>query len=212
MILIFYLISQNLPFTWSQSYSTFDKAECLNPKEYSIGFGIDNYCIYSSTNDTIAYDERRFDLWIKSGIVKKLEFGLKYSYPTAGLLSLKYQVIENPVFGAFKFGFGYMKGTRVNYITDYVYDFYGYFLIEKKLFREINFLYTPKIIYSMHYRDRQEHSDRPPRYIFHIGHCFGLKIGRDIEFIPEINWLWGNNEGVKYMVNQFGIGASAKIN
>ncbi len=211
MILILYIISQNLPFTWTQSYSTFDNAEYLNPGEYSIGFGIDNYCIYSRTHDTIAYDERRFDIWARTGLIKKLEFEMKYSYPTAGVLSIKYQLFEKIVVSAFKLGFGYMKGTRIGYITDYVYDLYGYFLLEKHLVKNIKFLYTPKFIYSMHFRDRQEHSDRPPRYISHFGHCFGLKIGRDIEFIPEINWLWGNNEGTKYIVNQFGLGINAKI-
>ncbi len=211
MITIFFLITQNLPFTWSQSYSTFDNAECLKPGFFSLGFGIDNYCIYSGTNDTIAYDERRFDIWVKTGIIKRLEFELKYSYPTAGLISLKYGLLDKIISSALKFGFGYMKGTRVNYITDYVYDFYGYLLLKKDLAKVIEFLYTPKVIYSIHCRDRQEHSERPPRHIYHFGHCIGLGIGSKIKFIPEINWLWGNNEGINYMVNQFGIGANLKI-
>lgn len=210
-MLILFILTQNLPITWSQSYCTYDEAQNLNPGNYSIGFGINNYCIYSGTNDTIAYDERRFDIWVRVGLLRKSEFELKYSYPTAGLISIKYHFFENFISSALKFGFGYMKGTRINYITDYVYDFYGILLTEKHLINGIKFLYAPKIIYSMHYRDRQEHSDRPPRYISHIGHCFGFALGKDIIFMPEINWLWGNNEDTKYMVNQFGIGANLKI-
>ncbi|MCX7994169.1 MAG: hypothetical protein N3A65_00110 [candidate division WOR-3 bacterium] len=211
MFLLLYLISQNLPFTWSQSYSTFDNPECLKPCEYSIGLGIDNYCIYSSTNDTIAYDERRFDIWVKAGIIKKIELQLIYSYPTAGLIALKYGWLNKRISCALKSGFGYMKGTRVGYITDYVYDFYGYLPVALELKKTIKLLYTPKFIYSMHYRDRQEHSDRPPRFIFHIGHCLGFSIGTKAEFIPEVNWMWGNNEGKKYMVNQFGIGINLRL-
>ncbi|MEO0165016.1 MAG: hypothetical protein ABIL39_02630 [candidate division WOR-3 bacterium] len=211
MFFVFFLITQNLPWTWSQSYSTFDVARSLNPGEYSIGLGVDNYCIYSPTDDTIAYDERRFDIWIKSGMVKRLELELKYSYPTSGLIALKVELIEKPLQGAVKFGFGYMKGTRIGYITDYVYDFYGYLLLNKELRDKIKIIYTPKFIYSLHYRDRQEHSTRPPRFIFHVGHCFGIALGNRIEFIPEVNWLWGNNEGKRYIVNQFGIGVNLQI-
>ncbi|MGB9721185.1 MAG: hypothetical protein ACPL28_06900 [bacterium] len=212
MLIIFFILTQNLPITWSQSYCTYDEAHGLGSGEYGLGFGIDNYCIYSGTNDTIAYDERRFDVWARTGIVKNFEFELKYSYPTAGVASIKYQLWDKMITSALKFGFGYMKGTRIGYVTDYVYDFYGTLLIEKNLTHGIEFLYTPKIIYSIHYRDRQEHSDRPPRKISHIGHCFGFALGTRIIFLPEINWLWGNNDGTHYMVNQFGIGANLKIN
>jgi hypothetical protein len=212
MVLILFIINQNLPITWSQSYSTYDCASVLKQKEYSIGFGIDNYCIYSGTNDTIAYDERRFDIWAKKGLGRKFEIGLKYSYPTAGLISIKKQFLDKALKCAFKFSFGYMKGTRVGYITDYVYDFYGYLFLERGLAKGMKFVYTPKFIYSMYYRDRQEHSDRKPRYITHIGHCLGLNLGEGFEFIPEINWLWGKNEETNYMVNQFGIGVNLIIN
>lgn len=211
MIFILLIIAQNLPITWTQSYCTYDEASVLNSGEYSIGFGVDNYCIYSGTNDTIAYDERRFDIWAKAGILKKLEIELKYSYPVAGIISIKRHLFKNSVSSAFKFGFGYMKGTRVNYITDYVYDFYGTLFLEKEFFSELKFVYAPKFIFSMHYRDRQEHTNRPPRYISHFGHCFGLCLGGKFIFIPEINWLWGNNDDTEYMVNQFGLGINLKV-
>ncbi len=211
MIFLLLIIGQNLPITWSQSYCTYDEASVLNSGEYSIGFGVDNYCIYSGTNDTIAYDERRFDIWARTAILKNLEFELKYSYPTAGVISIKRQLFKKFISSAFKFGFGYMKGTRVSYITDYVYDFYGTLFLEKEFFPELRFLYAPKFIFSMHYRDRQEHSTRPPRYISHLGHCFGLSLGRKFIFLPEINWLWGNNKDTEYMVNQFGLGINIKI-
>lgn len=211
MIILLFIIEQNLPFTWSQSYSTYDEAQVLFSAKYSFGFGINNYCIYSGTNDTIAYDERRFDIWARTGFIQKIEFELKYSYPTASVISLKYHFFDNFVSSSFKFGFGYMKGTRVGYITDYVYDFYGTLLIVKNLHQNIKFIYSPKIIYSIHTRDRQEHTDRPPRYITHYGHCFSFRLGKGIVFYPEINWLWGNNENTNYMVNQFGIGVNLEI-
>jgi len=211
MIILLIILDQNLPIVWSQSYCTYDEACVLNPGKYSIGFGVDNYYIYSGTNDTIPYDERRFDIWTRAGIFKKLEFELKYSYPTAGVISIKYHLFDKFINSSFKFGFGYMKGTRINYITDYVYDFYGTLFLEKDIICGIKFLYAPKIIYSMHYHDRQEHSTRPPRYILHLGHCFGFYLGTKFVFMPEINWLWGNNNGIKYMVNQFGIGVNLKI-
>ncbi|MGQ9664140.1 MAG: hypothetical protein ACUVQ3_10085 [bacterium] len=211
MIFILLIIGQNLPITWTQSYCTYDEASVLNGGEYSIGFGIDNYCIYSGTNDTIAYDERRFDIWARAPIMRNLEFELKYSYPTAGVISTKCHLLDKFIKTAFKFGFGYMKGTRVNYVTDYVYDFYGTLFLEKEIFPALKFLYAPKIIYSMHYRDRREHSTRSPRYISQLGHCIGLCLGKKLTFMPEINWLWGNNEGTEYMVNQFGLGVTLKI-
>ncbi|MEO0185045.1 MAG: hypothetical protein ABIL20_04535, partial [candidate division WOR-3 bacterium] len=154
---------------------------------------------------------RRFDIWAKTGLGKGFEFELKYSYPTAGVISIKYQFFEKIVASAFKFGFGYMKGTRIGYTTDYVYDFYGTLFVEKNLISGIKFLYAPKVIYSIHYRDRQEHSDRPPRNISHIGHCFSFALGQKIVFLPEINWLWGKNANTNYMVNQFGIGVNLEI-
>ncbi|MEO0185173.1 MAG: hypothetical protein ABIL20_05190, partial [candidate division WOR-3 bacterium] len=124
MIIVLFILTQNLPITWSQSYCTYDEAHSIVGGEYTLGFGIDNYCIYSGTHDTIAYDERRFDIWARTGLGKKFEFELKYSYPTAGVISIKYQLLDKIIASAFKVGFGYMKGTRIGYITDYVYDFY----------------------------------------------------------------------------------------
>ncbi len=204
--------AQNLPIFWSQSYCTYDEAQTLAPSCWTIGFGIDNYCLYSPNGDSIAYDERRFDIWARLGIFKKSEFEIKYSYPTAGLCSIKYLFLDGFLKTAFKFGFGYMKGTRVGFTTDYVYDFYGTLLIEKGLFKDVKFIYAPKMVYSVHTRDRQEHSTRPPRHILQYGHCLGLPFGGRFVFVPEVNWLWGNNEGVHYIVNQFGIGVNLKLN
>lgn len=206
------ICAQDLPSSWSQSYSTYDIAESYLPDEYTIGFGIDNYCIYCFTGDTLNYDERKFDIWTRFGLFKKTEMEIKYSYPTCGLISLKYQFLQKYLTSAFKFGFGYMKGTREGLITDYVYDFYPTLLLNKNLFSNIKLYLAPKIIYSIHARDRQEHSDRPPRYIFQYGFGIGLALGKRFQLLPETNWLAGNNQGVRYIVNQFGIGANLKIN
>ncbi len=212
LVMLLIILNQNLPIGWSQSYCTFDQARVLNPNFYSLGFGFDNYCIYSSTHDTIAYDERRFDIWARIGILKRAEFELKYSYPTAGVISIKYLLFESIVAVALKSGFGYMKGTRTGYITDYVYDFYGNIFIEKCITNKIKFVYTPKFIYSMHFRDRQEHTDRPPNFIPQFGHCISLAIGKNFVMLPEANWLWGKNKEVNYMVNQYGLGVNISIN
>lgn len=208
---ILILFGQTLPISWSQSYCTYDIAEVYLPNEYSLGFGIDNFCIYCDNGDTICYDERRFDIWTRVGLSKKTEIEIKYSYPTCGLMSIKYQFLQSYLSGAFKFGFGYMKGTREGYITDYVYDFYPMFIFSKDLIKDIKFCLAPKIIYSIHTRDRQEHSDRPPRHIFQYGFCIGLALGKNVQLLPETNWLWGNNMGVHYIVNQFGIGVNLVI-
>ncbi|MEO0215722.1 MAG: hypothetical protein ABIL70_08760 [candidate division WOR-3 bacterium] len=212
LILLKISIAQNFPSSWSPSYCTYDVAQTLALSCYTMGFGIDNFCLYSKNNDSIAYDERRFDIWARLGIIKNTEFEIKYSYPTAGLISIKYLFLVQSIKTAFKSGFGYMKGTRVGFITDYVYDFYGTLLIEKALSKNIRFTYAPKAIYSLHTRDRQEHSTRPPRHIFQYGHCLSLSLGEKFVFIPEANWLWGDNEGTHYIVNQFGVGVNLKIN
>lgn len=211
-MIILFIIAQNLPIGWAQSYCTYDNPEILGFGKYGLGFGIDNYCIYSGTSDTVAYDERRFDIWARLGILKKAELELKYSHPTAGLVSGKYKFFENFISSALKLGFGYMKGTRVGYITDYVYDFYCTILIDKRLNKAVKFIYAPKVIYSIHQRDRQEHSDRPPNFILQYGHCIGIALGEEIMFFPEANWLWGKNRETDYIVNQFGIGVNLKIN
>jgi len=205
------LFGQALPVDWSQSYCTFDIGEVLKVNESAIGFAIDNYCIYCSHAETLSYDERRFDIWARIGVFKKYEIELKYSYPTAGLVSIKYQFLQGYLSGAFKSGFGYMKGTRQGYITDYVYDFYPTIIFTKGIAGNLKFFYAPKIIYSIHTRDRQEHTDRPPEYIFQYGHCLGLVFGKKFMFLPEVNWLWGNNMGTRYMVNQFGIGVNSRL-
>jgi len=202
--------AQNWPKTWSPSYGTYDLADVFLTDEYGIGLSLNNYCIYNHPDST-SYDERRFDLWARLGILKNAEFELKYSYPTCGLVSLKYKFFEHFVDAAFKFGFGYMKGTREDQITDYVYDFYPTLLLSKTLLSGIRFFMAPKLIYSIHTRDTQEHSTRPPREIFHYGYGLGCAVGKNFQILPEANWCWGNNEGVKYMVNQFGMGVALKI-
>lgn len=213
LLLLFFitLFSQALPDSWSQSYCTYDIAEVNAPGYYSFGFAVDNFALYSNDPDTVAYDERRFDLFAKLGIFRWLEVELKYSSPTAGLVAGKYQFLSGTVNAAFKLGFGYMKGTRIGYITDYVFDFYPTLIVSTKLYKEIGLYLAPKCIYSIHPRDTREHSNREPRHIFQYGYGIGLIIGNSFRIMPEANWVFGNNRGLKYTVNQFGIGVTLKI-
>lgn len=203
---------QNWPNTWSQSYGTYDVATAITPGAYALGFSVNNYCLYNhGEEDTIAFDERKFDIWAKVGIIKDLEFELKYSSPTCALLGVKFQFGHGQWRTAGKVSVGYMKGTREGQITDYVYDIYPTVLVDRMICRNLRLFAAPKAIYSIHARDRQEHSERPHRFISQHGFGLGLAIGTEFVILPETNWLWADNEGVDYLVNQFGIGVNARI-
>jgi hypothetical protein len=206
------LLGQNLPVSWSQSYCTYDLAETHDIGQYSLGFGIDNYCIFSRQGDTTAYDERRFDIFAKLGVIKNTELEVKYSYPTAGVVAFKYRFYANFLHAALKLGMGYMKGTRTGYITDYVFDFYPTLIFSKNLYSKIDIYFAPKLLYSFHPRDRQEHSLREPTHIFHYGFGMGVAFGDRFRILPEINWLYGSINEASYIVSQFGIGVDLLIN
>jgi len=186
-------------------------AETHEPGQYSLGFGIDNYCLFSRVYDTTAYDERRFDIFAKLGVINNGEFEVKYSYPTAGVLAFKYRFYTGFFDAAFKFGLGYMKGTRTGYITDYVFDFYPTCLFSKSIYRKIDVYFAPKMIYSIHPRDRQEHSSREPTHVFQYGFGLGVAFGDRFRILPEINWLYGSVNDADYIISQFGIGVSLLI-
>ncbi len=210
-MIFFVLFAQNLPDVWSQSYCTYDVARVCEPGVYSFGFALDNFALYTNDPDTISYDTRRFDLFAKLGVLKRFEIEIKYSSPTAGVVAGKYQFLSGSVDAAVKMGFGYMKGTRTGFVTDYVFDFYPILMVSSKFYKEMGFYFAPKCIYSIHPRDTREHTQREPRQIFQYGYGIGLTIGNRFTFMPEANWLFGDNEGVKYTVNQFGIGVNLKI-
>lgn len=202
--------AQFLPDIWSQSYCTYDIAEAMPGNGYSLGFSIDNYCLWSHDPDSVSYDQRRFDIFANIALTEKLEFGIKYSYPTSGLLETKFQFLSAPFDGAFKLGTAYMKGTRIGLITDYVFDIYPCFIFSKTLTPNIGFYIAPKVIYSIHLRDREEHSARPPEYLFQYGLGLGFYLGDRFMIMPESNWLRGHKDG-DYTVNQFGIGAKLRF-
>jgi hypothetical protein len=211
MILLFVLGSaQFLPDVWSQSYCTYDIADVMPGNGYSLGFSINNYCLWSHDPDSVSYDQRRFDIFANIALAEKVEFGIKYSYPTSGILEIKYQYLSTPVNGAFKLGLGYMKGTRIGLITDYIFDIYPAFIFDKPITSNIGFYVAPKVIYSIHLRDRQEHSTRPPDYLFQYGLGLGLYFGHGFMIMPEGNWLRGQRGG-DYTVNQFGIAAKLRF-
>jgi hypothetical protein len=207
------LVAQALPLEWSQSYGTYDRPVVHDPGGYSLGFSINNYAFYvdESEEDSISYDTRRFDIFAQLGIVKNTELEFKISYPTCGVVSAKYLIAEDRAGIAVKIGFGYMKGTRAGFITDYILDFYPSMLLSYRFSEHIVIYGTPKMIYSIHIKDRREHSERQPTYISQYGPGIGVAIGTDFTIMVESNWLWGNNEGIPYTVNQFGVGVNAHI-
>ena len=207
------LFSQHLPLEWSQSYGTYDRPVVHQPGGYSLGFSINNYAFYEHEEDTdsTAYDTRRFDIFAQLGIVKNTELEFKFSYPTCGVVSVKYLIAKGEAGIAIKAGFGYMKGTRTGFITDYVLDFYPTLLLSYELNEHILLYGAPKIIYSIHIRDQEENSEREPRHIFQYGPGIGVAINNDFSVMIESNWLWGNNEGIRYVANQFGLGINLKI-
>jgi hypothetical protein len=176
-----------------------------------LGFAIDNFALYSGTNDSTAYDTRRFDIFAKLGVFRDAELEIKFSSPTAGVIAGKYKFCTGIIDAAVKIGFGYMKGTRIGFVTDYVFDFYPTLIFSKRIFENIKVYYAPKIIYSIHPKDRQEHSTREARHIFQYGHGIGLSFGNNFTIMPEGNWVFGDNEGTKYTVNQFGVGVNLRI-
>jgi hypothetical protein len=207
------LFAQTLPLEWSQSYGTYDRPVVHGQGSYSLGFSINNYAFYvdEGENDSISYDTRRFDIFAQIGILRKAELEFKFSYPTCGVISAKYLLAKGLAGIAMKMGFGYMKGTREGFITDYVLDFYPTVLISYNIAEHIILYGAPKIIYSIHIKDIQENSDREPRYIFQYGPGIGVAIGDDFTVMVESNWLWGDNEGIHYIANQFGVGVSIEI-
>ncbi len=202
---------QNLPITWSQSYGTYDLSRACRRGSYAVGFGVNNFALYAPSDDSVAYDERRFDLWAKYGLDQDWEFELKYSHPTCLVLALKHQLMVHPVAAAAKLGFGYMKGTRANYLTDYVYDLYPGVIMDHALAGPFRIYAAPRAIFSIHQKDRQEHTKRPLRFIQQYGFGLGVRAEGDFAVALESNWFWANNEGVTYIVNQFGIGINAVI-
>ncbi|KPK67473.1 hypothetical protein AMJ87_13315, partial [candidate division WOR_3 bacterium SM23_60] len=163
LFLTLVLFAEQLPVEWSQSYCTYDNARVHETGQYSVGFAIDNFTLYDAEGDTIPYDTRRFDLFATLGILKRTEVEFKFSSPTAGVVAAKYQFLSSTINAALKLGFGYMKGTRTGYVTDYVLDFYPTLIVSGKIYKTVGFYVAPKIIYSVHPRDTREHSDRSPR-------------------------------------------------
>ncbi|OGC43777.1 hypothetical protein A2Y85_04550 [candidate division WOR-3 bacterium RBG_13_43_14] len=212
IILLPFMLSfaQFLPDVWSQSYCTYDIAEVMPVNGYSLGFSINNYCLWSHDPDSVSYDQRRFDLFAHLTLAHKLEFGIKYSYPTSGILELKYQYLSDPLNGAVKLGISYMKGTRIGLITDYVFDIYPTLVFDKPITSMIGVYIAPKVIYSIHLRDRQEHSTRPPHYLFQYGLGLGFYFGNRFIIMPESNWLRGRDEG-DYTINQFGLAVKLRF-
>ncbi len=205
---------QNLPITWSQCYGTYDQSQALRSGSYALGFGINNFALYDppyDLSDSVAYDERRFDIWGKYGLGRGWEFELKYASPTCLVMSAKRQLMTGPLGAAAKLGFGYMKGTRSNYLTDYVYDIYPGFILDRVITGSLRVYASPRALISIHQKDRQEHTTRPLRSITQYGFGLGLRLGSDFAVATESNWFWANNDGATYIVNQFGIGVNAAI-
>ncbi len=201
--------SQFLQHDWTQSYSTHETARVLDKEEFAFCFGVNNYGL-AANPDSIAHDLLTFDIMIRYGIVNNLEFALKYSYPSAALVRLKYGLMKNPVAIAVEFGVGQYKLTNQDYDTDYIIDFYPGIILEKQIYKEISVFAAPKFIYSFFIADRFAYPPRIPwktERCHQYGYACGIAWGnKQTSFNLEYNSYWSNYEKAKYKVHQFGFG------
>lgn len=203
------LFSQFLQYDWTQSYSTHETARVLNKEEFAFGFGVNNYGL-AERPDSIAHDLLTFDILIRYGILNNFEFALKYSYPAAALVRLKYGILKQPVAIAAEFGIGQYKLTNQNYDTDYILDLYPGIILEKRVYKGISIFAAPKFIYSFFIADRFAPPPRIPwktERCYQYGYTWGIAWGNaKTIFNLEDNWYWSKYEKLTYRVHQIGFG------
>jgi len=144
---------------------------------------------------------------IRYGLLKKVEFALKYSYPATALVRLKYELKKQPLAIAAEFGIGHYKITNQDYKTDYVIDLYPGIIFEKKIYKQFSFYFAPKFIYSFYIADRFAYPPRIPwqtERCYQYGYSWGFAMGHKTIFNLENNWYWSKYEKVKYKVHQIG--------
>jgi hypothetical protein len=201
-------------FDWGAvpSYSNYDLAPTLKPGTYKIGFTTNNFYLFASLKDTISYDLRTLDLFARMGLTEKLDFGLKYSSPRAGLVSVKYQFLSRPIASSFSIGFGYMKATRVVRpvnLTYYLFDIYPSILFTKRVSRNFGFYGSLKSIISRY--AEEDNSDNWT--VFHYGGGIGLLFGPErFHFMVETDYYKAlTNKKTTFIAGQSGIGVEAQL-
>ena len=201
--------SQFLQYDWTQSYSTHETARVLDKEEFAFCFGVNNYRL-AGRPDSIAHDLLTFDIMIRYGIVNNFEFALKYSYPSAALVRLKYGLMKAPVAIAAEFGIGQYKLTNQDYDTDYIIDLYPGIILEKQIYKGISLFAAPKFIYSFFIADRFASPPRIPWKIercYQFGYACGIAWGnKQTSFNLEYNSYWSKYEKAKYKIHQLGFG------
>ena len=202
-------MGQFLHHDWTQSYSTHETARVLMKEEFAIGFGVNNYHL-AANPDSMAHDLLTFDITIRYGILNNLEFALKYTYPAAALVRLKYGLINEPVAIAASFGIGQYKMTRQGHITDYIIDLYPGIILEKQLYKGFSVFAAPKFIYSFFLADRFAYPPRIPwktERCYQYGYACGIAWGnKQTSLNLEYNSYWSTYEKAKYRIHQIGLG------
>jgi len=214
-LLLFVLLPPSPAFTQflhhdrTQSYSTHETARVLDKGEFAFGFGVNNYFLAWSV-DSVAYDLLTFDIMLRYGIVKNLEFALKYSYPAAALARVKYGLLKKPVGIAAVFGIGTYKMTNQAFRTDRVIDLYPGIIVEKHIYKGISAFAAPRLITSFHIpaqRVKSETADDKTHRCFQYGYVWGIAWGnKKTSFILENTWYWSRYKTVSYKIHQLGFG------
>ena len=203
------VFSQFLHHDWTQSYSVHETARVLEKGEFGLSFGVNNYFLAWSA-DSVAYDLLTFDIMIRYGMLSRIEFSLKYSYPAAALVGLKYGLVKKPVAIAAKFSLGCYTLTNQDYRTGRVIDFYPGIIFEKLVYKGVSVFAGPKLIYSWHIADRSSDlrgNSRKSGRCNQYGYSWGIAWGnKKTSFTVENNWLWSTYERVTYKIHQIGFG------
>ncbi len=201
--------SQFLHYDRTQSYSTHETARVLDKEEFAFGFGVNNYFLAWSA-DSVAYDLLTFDIMLRYGIVKNLEFALKYSYPAAALARMKYGLLKKPVAIAVECGVGSYKMTNQAYRTDRIIDLYPGIIVEKHIYKGISLFAAPKLIYSFYIADRvgqPENMATKTQRCIQYGYAWGIAWGnKKTSFNLENTWYWSKYEKISYKIHQLGFG------
>lgn len=203
------LPAQFLQYDWTQSYSTHETARVLNKDEFAFGFGVNNYAL-AGRPDSISHNLLTFDIMVRYGILDNFEFVLKYSYPAAALVRVKYGILKNPVAVAMELGISQYKLTNQNYDTDYIIDLYPGIILEKQIYKRISIFAAPKFIQSFFISDRFA---PPPRARWKTRQCsqygcaFGIAWGTPKTILNwESNWYLSKLEQARYRIHQIGFG------
>ena len=124
--------------------------------------------------DSTGYDLLIYDIMVRYGLFKNFEIALKYSYPSSALIRVKFGLINKPISIATEFGIGQYKLTNKDYKTDYIIDLYPGIILEAKIYKQLSFYFTPKLIYSFYIADRFSKTPRVPwetKKCIQYGYC-----------------------------------------